>query len=86
MTGLVNEIRDYIVENFHFGQGDDLANDDSFLEKGFLDSTGVLVLVDHLEETYGIKVGDDEITPENLDSITLISSYVQRKLDEAKAE
>ena len=79
MSEPTTEIRNYVVENFLFGEGDDLANDDSFLEKGFLDSTGVLVLVDHLEATYGFKVGDDEITPDNLDSITLIAAYVERK-------
>jgi acyl carrier protein len=79
MTELEKKIREYIVENFLFGEDDDLDNNDSFLEKGLLDSTGVLVLVDHLEDTHGIEVGGDEITPDNLDSISLIAAYVERK-------
>lgn len=82
MTELAKNVREYIVENFLFGDDDNLGNNDSFLEKGLLDSTGVLVLVDHLEETYGIEVGDDEITPDNLDSINLITAYVDRKQKE----
>lgn len=82
MTELAQSIRDYVVENFLFGDDDDFDNDDSFLEKGLLDSTGVLLLVDHLEDTHSIEVESDEITPDNLDSINLIASYVQRKLKE----
>ena len=74
------DIRTYIVENFLFGQAEGLENDSSFLEKGILDSTGVLELVAHLESTYGIKVEDDELLPDNLDSIDLICSFVERKV------
>lgn len=73
------EIRKYVVETFLFGQEADLTDDTSFLEKGILDSTGVIELVTHLETTYGIKVGDDELTPDNLDSINAIGAYVSRK-------
>ena len=79
MSDMKESIRSYIVENFLFGQDEDFANDTSFLEKGILDSTGVLELVAHLEETYDIKVGDDELTPDNLDSVELICEYLQRK-------
>jgi acyl carrier protein len=73
------DIRSYIVEAFLFGQDDGLADDSSFLEKGILDSTGVLELVAHIESTYGIKVKDDELLPDNLDSISAISDFVDRK-------
>ena len=75
-----NEIRDFIVENFLFGVPDDrLGDDDSLLERGVLDSTGVMELVAFLEKTYEILVEDEELDPENLDSIVRISTYVQRK-------
>lgn len=73
------DIRAHVVENFLFGQEDNLKDDDSFLEEGIIDSTGVLQLVFHLEDTYGIKVEDDELLPENLDSIDAICSYLERK-------
>jgi acyl carrier protein len=78
-------IRKFIVDNFLFGQEEALANDTSFLDQGFMDSTGVLELVAHLEKTYGIKVNEDEITPDNLDSIEAIDAYIQRKLSPASA-
>lgn len=73
------EITKYIVETFLFGQGAQLTDDASFLEQGILDSTGVLELVAHLESTYGIKVNDDELTPDNLDSINSICSFIECK-------
>jgi len=50
------------------------------LERGVIDSTGVLELVAFLEERYAIKVEDNEVIPQNLDSIESISNYVNRKL------
>lgn len=79
MNSRNDEIRKYVVETFLFGQEADLTDDTSFLEKGILDSTGVLELVAHLETTYGIKVSDDELTPDNLDSINAICAYITRK-------
>ena len=73
------ELRHYIIETFLFGQDDGLADDSSFLDKGILDSTGVLELVAHLETAYGIKVNDDELLPDNLDSINAICDFIERK-------
>ena len=72
-------IRQFIIENFLFDEDDNLKKDTSFLENGIIDSTGVLELVMFIEETYGINVEDDEMVPENLDSISNIAGYVQRK-------
>ena len=72
-------IRDHIVENYLFGDGNDLGDDTSFLDDGILDSTGVLQVVFHLEDTYNIKVEDDEMLPENLDSINAICAFLDRK-------
>lgn len=79
MSQVKQDIRKFVVDNFLFGEDDGLAEDASFLETGLIDSTGVLELVAHLEKTYGIKVKDDELTPENLDSINTIAAYLERK-------
>lgn len=73
------EIRKFVVSQFLFGEDGDLVDDASLLELGVVDSTGVLELVSHLEKTYGIKVADEELVPENLDSINGIVAYLQRK-------
>jgi acyl carrier protein len=75
------DLRRYIEDNFIMGTGSGpaLADGDSFLEHHVLDSTGFLELISHLEETYAIKVGDDEMVPENLDSIDAIAAYLARK-------
>jgi acyl carrier protein len=58
-----------------------LKNDTSFLEKGIVDSTGVLELVTFLEETFSIEVEDEELVPENLDSINNLVDFVSQKVD-----
>jgi len=74
------EIRRFVIDNFLMGQeSDTLKEDTSFLEEGVIDSTGVLELVAFLEETYNIKVEDEELIPENLDTIRNIAQYLDRK-------
>jgi acyl carrier protein len=74
------QIRDFIIENFLFGEeGNGLKDKDSLLEKGIIDSTGVLELVAYLEETYEFQVEDEELIPENLDSIENVTAYIERK-------
>lgn len=73
-------IKDFVVQNFLFGQNNGLKKDTSFLESGILDSTGILELVNYLEETYKISINDDELVPENLDSINNINQFLNRKL------
>jgi len=80
MYNLQRELRDFIVTNFMFGDGAGLTDNDSFINKGVIDSTGVLELVMHLEETYRIQVKDDELVPENLDSIDNLVAFISRKL------
>jgi len=72
-------IRAFLEENFLYGQSCALQDSDSFLDGGILDSTGVLQLIAFLSETYGITVEDEEVTPDNLDSIDKITAYLQRK-------
>ena len=77
---LEGKIRKYILENFLFTD-DALALDsnDSFLEQGILDSTGILEVIMFLEEEFDIKVQDDEMIPENLDSVLNLGNFVKRK-------
>jgi acyl carrier protein len=72
-------IRNFIFENFILDVEDNLKDDDSLLEKGVIDSTGVLELVAFIEEKYGFTVEDEELVPENLDSIRNIAEFILRK-------
>ena len=77
---IVADVRRFLEDNFIMGSGAAaLADDASFLEHQVLDSTGFLELIGHLEESYGIKVLDDEMTPENLDSLRSVADYIGRK-------
>ncbi|MBX6360622.1 acyl carrier protein [Pseudacidobacterium ailaaui] len=80
MYDLQRELRDFIVTNYLFGDDAGLTDKDSFISKGVIDSTGVLELVLHIEETYQIQVEDHELIPENLDSIDNLVAYISRKL------
>jgi acyl carrier protein len=73
------EVRSFVITNFLFGRPMDLQPGDSLLGKGLIDSTGVLELVDFLEERYAITVEDDEVIPDNLDSVRNIATYVASK-------
>ncbi len=73
-------LRQYILENCLFTQDGSRLNDaDSFLSTGILDSTGILEIIMFLEETYGLKVEEAEMIPENLDSIDNLVAYIGRK-------
>ena len=80
-TEVTADIRAYVVDRFLFGQGAETLSDEaSFLESGIVDSTGVLEIVMFLEQRFGIKVKDEELVPDNLDSIRNITAFVGRKL------
>ena len=72
-------IRSFIIENFLFGDDDSLKDETSFLEEGIVDSTGILELVAFVEQDFGIRVEDEELIPENLDSINNVVKYLGRK-------
>lgn len=75
-----NTIREYVLENYLFTDDqNELTNDDSFLNKGILDSTGILEIINLIEEQYNITVEDDEMIPENLDSVNNIVAFVSKK-------
>lgn len=76
-----HEIRQFLRDNFPLSaEGVDLAADDSLIEVGVIDSTGVLELIGFIEERYGLEVRDEEVLPENLDSISNITRFVGEKL------
>ena len=80
MAAIADQVRHFVVENFLFGDDSDLRdNEQSFLESGIVDSTGVLELVAFLESDYDIKIADDELVPQNLDSIAKIAAFVETK-------
>lgn len=73
------EIRSFVITNFLYGQAGELSNNDSLLDNGFIDSTGVLELVSFLQDRFDIQVEDDEVIPANLDSIRNLVDYIGRK-------
>lgn len=74
------QIRQYVAENFLFSDnGFELDNDESFLEAGVVDSLGVLELVTFVEENFDVQVPDEEIVPDNFDSVNQLADYIGRK-------
>jgi len=77
---LKDKVRTFVVENFLFGNNEDLEDTTSFLEEGIIDSTGVLELINFIEEEFSIIVEDEELIPENLDSIYNVTAYIEKKI------
>lgn len=77
-------LRNFISGSFLPSAGLDSFNDsDSFMERGIVDSTGVLELLEFIEDKFQIQVDDEEIIPENLDSLNNLISFIKRKLSHA---
>lgn len=78
--GVKEQLRGFILENYLFTDDQSaLEDDDSFLDKGIIDSTGILELIDFMEENFKVKVEDDEMIPDNLDSINNIVQFMSAK-------
>jgi len=74
------KIRGFILENYLFTDDQsELNNDDSFLDQGILDSTGILEIIFFIEDEFGIKIKDDEMVPDNLDSVNRIVAFIEKK-------
>lgn len=73
------QLRTFITSNFYVVDPATLEDDASLLDQGIIDSTGVLEVIFFIEDTFGIKVEDSEMLPDNLDSIERISNFVARK-------
>ena len=77
---LREQIRDYIIENFLFGDAEPLTGDEiSLLDKGIIDSVGVMELVAYLESDHGLNIEDADLVPDNLDSVANLVGFVERK-------
>jgi len=82
MQQIEQEVRQFVIDNFLLGMSDDhLCDDDSFLEKGLVDSMGILSLVTFVEEKYAVPVADKELVTDNWDSVRRISEFVRSKLN-----
>ena len=73
-------LRNFIIENFLFGEDPGFTEDASFLQNGIIDSMGFLELINFLESSYGINIKDNELVPENMDSLVNLSNFLIRKL------
>ncbi len=72
-------IRQFILENFYVSDPSEVADDTLLVSTGFIDSTGMLEVIAFLEEEFGIRIADQETTPENLESIERMAAFVARK-------
>lgn len=79
------KLRKFIESNFYVAEGEPLPDEASLLDRGVVDSTGVLELITFLQDEFKIEVSDDEMVPANLDSIANLETYVSRKLASAKS-
>jgi len=79
MDNTRERIKGFLIDNFLFGDEEGLEDQTSFLDAGIVDSTGILELVDFLDDEFNIKISDDEILPENLDSINNIINFLEKK-------
>jgi acyl carrier protein len=78
-TDAKRRIYQYIVEKFPLARKRNIGNHDSLLETGVLDSLGILDLVHFLETEFGFQVTDEELLPENFQSVDSISVFVTEK-------
>ena len=88
MEPLIRELRHFITANFLYGDESGrftFSDDDSFQELGIIDSSGILELVCHLQEKYAIAISDEELVPDNLDSVSKVVRFVERKKKDAPA-
>ena len=84
MEETVQKIRKFIFANFILENDPALlANDDSFLEKGIIDSTGMMELTAFIGSDFSINVEDDELIPDNLDSVHKVAAFIHRKKSNA---
>ncbi len=85
MQDVKQVVRQFLLDNFAMGGGVTIADDTSFMADHILDSTGFIELITFVEETWGFAVADEEMVPENFDSLAAIDAYVARKRAPAAA-
>jgi acyl carrier protein len=74
------QVKDFLINNFIFDPSAQIGTEDSLMENGVVDSTGILEVIMWVEQTFGIHVEDSEVLPENFDSIGNIARYAQAKM------
>ena len=80
MPSVRDRVHEFVLEDLLLGDSEAMpAEDESLLESGTIDSTGILELIQFLEAEFGIEIADDETVPENLDGIARIVDYIGRK-------
>ena len=82
MNDYKERLKDFIVDNFLFGDGDKLAIETPLFEKGIIDSTGVLELIAFIEENFNVTVTDEELVQENFSSLNAIDSFLKSKINQ----
>ena len=87
MTDTIKKrIREFVLSNYLFT--DDpaaLRDDESFMKRGIIDSTGILEVIQYLNDEFGVTVADEEMGPENLDSVVSLVAFIQSKTTNARA-
>ena len=76
---ITRRIREFVTSNFYVADPSELLDDTSLLDQAIIDSTGVLEVIAFLEEEYSISIADEEVIPENLETIARIAAFVTRK-------
>ena len=87
MSTVKQNLRSFILQNFLFTDNEEALRDNvSFLETGIIDSTGILEVIEFIGEEFGVTVEDDELIPENLDSIDNLTAFIARKKELLSSE
>jgi acyl carrier protein len=81
-----DDVRSFVIDTFLFGEDDGLKDDSSFLAEGIVDSTGIMQLVSFLQERYLVAIEDEELIPDNLDSIKRVATFIEEKMRAVKLE
>ena len=79
-AGVDGNIREFVRSRFPLARDSNVGDDESLLDRGIIDSLGILDLVGFLEQSFGIQVADEDLSPENFDSIAALVRFVKGKL------
>jgi acyl carrier protein len=77
---VLDAVRSFVTQTFYFADDSPLDDEASLIEKGVIDSTGVLDLLAFVEQQFGIEPADGEIVPENFDSIGRLARFIESKV------
>ncbi len=78
-AGVSDQIRDFVLEKFPQAKKKSLGDTDKLLESGIVDSLGILDLVAFLESCFQVHISDEELLPENFQTVEAIAQFVERK-------